>query len=199
MHGQTSGQAALTQPSAPLSSCWCVTTTDSHQPDSHFFLTLSFLWPHQLLQLFSSTEPSLHLVLPVLLANDFSQPTLLILVGQREVTATKAKTTHCWSSCCWEGNIHSKLLLVWNPKARQNSTGHFASITLGPKHEKSSNVQSPLTKEATQGNPLNGWLAVCSPPEGLNTALFLSLTRERGTEWLYLKKIGQHSTTESKL
>lgn len=64
--------------------------TASFQPES-YFLTLTFLWPHQLLELFSSTQPRLHLLLPVLLAKVFSQPTLLIPMGQKEVTATNAK------------------------------------------------------------------------------------------------------------
>ena len=55
---KTSGQAALTQPSAPdPSCCWCEETMKSHQPDSCLFLSLSFLWPHQLLELFSSMGP----------------------------------------------------------------------------------------------------------------------------------------------
>ena len=55
---KTSGQAALTQPSAPdPSCCWYEETMNSHQPDSGLFLSLSFLWPHQLPELFSSTGP----------------------------------------------------------------------------------------------------------------------------------------------
>lgn len=63
-----------------------------------------------------------HSLLPVLLAKDFSQPTMLILVGQREVTARSAKKkSQCWSHCCWERHT---LHLVWNPKTLWNSIGY---------------------------------------------------------------------------
>ena len=75
----------------------------------------------------NNMEPRLFLQLLVLLAKDWSQLTMLTLVGQRELTATSAKTTQCWSYCCWEGRTHLKLLLLWKSKTLQNSTALSAS------------------------------------------------------------------------
>ena len=75
----------------------------------------------------NNVEPRLFSQLLVLLAKDCSQLTMLTLVGQRELTAASAKTTQCWSYCCWEGCTHLKLLLLWKSKTLQNSTALSAS------------------------------------------------------------------------
>lgn len=56
----------------------------SHQPDSHFFLTLSILWPNRPPELFSLQVPAFACCLRIRMVRDFSPSTLLILVGQRK-------------------------------------------------------------------------------------------------------------------
>lgn len=99
---QISGQAALTQHLAPYLQLLLLWEDHGQPPawlmplpDSILPVTTSAPW----IVLLPWAQPSLATSSPVG-KGSLSQLTMLTLVGQRELTATSAKTTQCWSHCC---------------------------------------------------------------------------------------------------
>lgn len=167
-----------------LSSCWCEETTDGHQPDSHFFQTLSFLWPQQHRELCSSADPAFADRLRSRWQRISPNPHLADSGGTEEVTSSSAKPTPCRSRCCWERNTRLKLLVVWELKTLFNPTGYSASLS-GQSMEKRNHVQPLFIKQS--GKTLWGYPRTSAQwassslfsPEGLDTSLFLSLRKEQ--------------------